>query len=138
VGWAGRVAPAVLERFELDQPVAVAEIRLDTVDLSPRAMTFEPFARHPGVKRDLSLIVPDGVAYGDLHEAVAGAGGDLLESVELFDIYRGKGVAEGHAAYGIRLLFRSPKGNLKGKTVDRAIEGVLKALRDRWNIEARS
>jgi phenylalanyl-tRNA synthetase beta chain len=138
VGWAGRVAADVLERFDLDAPLAVAEIRLDDLAKAPAAMTFKPFARFPAVKRDLSLVVPDGVAYGDLKGLVAQTGGELLESVELFDIYRGKGVAEGHAALGIRLLFRSAKGNLKGKTVDRAMEGILQALRERWSIEARS
>jgi phenylalanyl-tRNA synthetase beta chain len=100
-------------------------------------MKFEPFTRFPAVKRDLSLLVPASMTYGDVRQAVVGAGGPLLESVDLFDIYRGKGVSEGFGAYGIRLKFRSAKGSLKGKVVDVAIEGILRGLRDSLGIEAR-
>jgi phenylalanyl-tRNA synthetase beta chain len=138
VGTAGRVAPGVLAAFDLDAPVALAEIRLDDLDLTPAPARFEPFVRFPAVKRDLSLVVPAAVAFGRIRETVREAGGPWLESTELFDIYRGKGVPEGSAAFGIRLKFRSPEGSLKGETVDAAIGTILAALRDRWAIEPRS
>lgn len=137
VGTAGRVAPPVAAAFEVDLPVAVAEIRLSDLDLSPQPVQFESFARFPAAKRDLSLLVPAGVTYGAITEVVCGGGGPLLESVELFDIYRGKGIPEGSGAYGIRLKFRSAKGNLKGKAVDKAIEAILKGLKSKLNIEPR-
>ena len=66
------------------------------------------------------------------------AGGPLLRSVELFDIYRGKGLPEGRGAFGIRLKFSSAKGNLKGKTVDLAIAAVLEALAKELGIAPRT
>ncbi|MCB1182020.1 phenylalanine--tRNA ligase subunit beta [bacterium] len=137
VGAAGRVDPEVAERFDIDAPVAVAEIRLTGLDLEPAAMRFEPFTRFPAVKRDLSLLVPAGVSFGQVAAAVTAAGGPLLETVDLFDIYRGQGVPEGFGAYGIRLKFRSAKGSLKGKAVDKAIEGILGGLKGDLGIEAR-
>jgi phenylalanyl-tRNA synthetase beta chain len=137
VGCAGRVTSKTLAAFEIDQPVAVAEINLDLVDLAPTPMKYEPFTRFPAVKRDLSLLVPQGIVYEDLEKVVREAGGVHLDSVELFDIYRGKGVPEGQGAYGIRLKFRSAKGNLKGKTVDFAIGQILEALASRLKIEHR-
>ncbi|MBK7671715.1 MAG: phenylalanine--tRNA ligase subunit beta [bacterium] len=137
VGSAGRVAAAVLEAFDVDAPVAVAEVRLDCLDLRPAPARFEPFTRFPAVKRDLSLLVPAGVAFGQVQAVVTEAGGPLLESSELFDIYRGKGVPEGLAAFGIRLKFRSAKGSLKGEAVDAAIGRILGVLRDRLAIEPR-
>ncbi len=137
VGTAGRVEPAVAEAFEVEVPVAVVEIRLSAMSLTPEAMRFESFARFPAVKRDLSLLVPEAVAYGSIEDLVNQAGGPLLDTVELFDIYRGKGVPEGFGAYGIRLKFRSAKGNLKGKAVDKAIEKLVAALKADLNIEQR-
>ncbi len=138
VGVAGRVAAGVLGAFELDAPVAIAELRLDDLDLAPAPLRYEAFTRFPAVKRDLSLLVPGTVGYGALQEVVRDAGGPLLESAELFDIYRGKGVADGRAAYGIRLKFRSAKGSLKGEAVDAAITRILGALRDRLGVEPRA
>ncbi len=137
VGNAGRVSKKVLAAFEIELPVAVAEINLDLLDLNPVEMKYEPFTRFPAVKRDLSLLVPDGIVYADIEEVVLEAGGVHLNSVELFDIYRGKGVAESHGAYGIRLKFLSAKGNLKGKTVDYAIKQIIEALADRLKIDHR-
>ncbi len=137
IGTAGRVDPKVAEGFEVDLPVAVVEIRLSGLSLAPQAVKFENFARFPVVKRDLSLLVPEAVSYGSVDEVVRAAGGPLLATVDLFDIYRGKGVPEGLGAYGIRLKFRSAKGNLKGKAVDKAIEGILKGLKADLGIEPR-
>ncbi len=137
VGSAGRVDPGVLNRFDIELPVAVAEINLSAADLAPERMEFQPFTRFPAVRRDLSLLVPAGIAWSSIRETVIECAGPLLEQVELFDIYRGKGVSEGKGAFGIRLKFRSQKGNLKGKTVDKAIVKVLEGLSGRLKIEPR-
>ena len=138
VGTAGRVRPEVLVANDLDQQLAVAEIELTALDLKPEPLRFEAFARFPAVKRDLSLLVPTGVTFGQLSEVVRETAGPLLENVKLFDIYRGKGVPEGRGAYGIRLKFRSDKGSLKGRTVDGAIARCVEALADRLEIEHRT
>lgn len=138
VGSAGRVRSEVLEAADVGTTVAVAEIELSALDLVPENLRYEAFSRFPAVKRDLSLLVPANVTFGDLAEAVRETSGPMLEHVELFDIYRGKGVSEGHGAYGIRLKFRSDKGNLKGRTVDGAIARCVEALGDRLGIEHRT
>jgi len=137
IGTAGRVTASVLDAFDVDVPVAVVEINLSLLDILPKPLKFQSFGRFPAVKRDLSLLVPSSVGFSQLVETVEAAGGPLLRDVELFDIYRGKGVPEGSGAYGIRLKFQSDKGSLKGKTVDRAIGLVLTALKDRLQIESR-
>ncbi len=137
VGSLGLVDSRVTHAFDMDQTVVVAEINLDRVALTPSAMRYQQFSRFPAVKRDLSLLVPQGVAYRHIVQTVKEVGGPHLESVQLFDIFQGKGIEEGTAAFGIRLKFLSAKGNLKGKTVDRAIATVLTALADRFNIQPR-
>ncbi|MEZ4389378.1 MAG: phenylalanine--tRNA ligase subunit beta, partial [Candidatus Krumholzibacteriia bacterium] len=138
VGSAGRVADATLAALDCDHPVAVLEVDLGRADLTPRPVIYREFSRYPAVKRDLSLLVPAGVTYSQLAACVTTAAGDLLQSLELFDIYAGKGIAEGFSAYGIRLKFQSAKGSLKGATVDRAIEGLLKALAEQLQVQQRS
>jgi len=138
LGHAGRLAGATAEACDLDHPAALAEIRLDALDLSPQPVRYRPFSRFPAVKRDLSLLVPSHVTYAELSTVVTEQGGELLESLELFDIYEGKGVPEGHAAYGIRLKFRSAKGSLKGETVDRALAGITGALSERLQVQPRT
>jgi len=137
IGEAGQINAYVRNSYDIEEPVAVAEIDLIRADLEPAPVLHQSFSRFPAVKRDLSLLVPEGVAYQDLTETLRGAASDLLESVELFDIYHGKGLEAGTRAIGIRLKFRSSKGNLKGKTVDKAIARVEAALADRLGVRLR-
>jgi len=128
VGAMGMVAGAVLGNFDLETSVAMAEVELDRLDLEPKSLRYRPFSRFPAAKRDLSLLVPEGVQYRQIAELVREAGGPLLHQVDLFDFYSGTDLPEGRVVYGIRLKFLSDKGNLKGKAVDRAIDEVLQRL----------
>ncbi len=137
IGEAGQINEDVRDSYGIEEPLVVAEIDLNRADLEPVPVQHEPFSRFPAVKRDLSLLVPEGVAYGELTTTLREDASELLESVELFDIYRGKGLEAGTRAIGIRLKFRSSKGNLKGKTVDKAIASVEAALADRHGVQLR-
>jgi len=138
VGSAGTVAPAVGQTFSIQLPVGVAEIELSRLDLTPAPVEFRPFSRFPAVKRDLSLVVPGGTDFAQLEAVIQEHGAELLEELELFDIYRGKGIPDGCSAVGIRLKFRSDKGNLRGKMVDKAIEKIQDALAKQLDVGLRS
>jgi phenylalanyl-tRNA synthetase beta chain len=137
IGSAGRLHPRAAGALDLDHGAALLELDLGRLDLRPAPVRYQSFARFPAVKRDLSLLVPDAVSYAQLEAAVREASDALLESLELFDIYEGKGIDEGHAAYGIRLKFRSAKGNLKGKTVDMALARIVGALSETLGVRQR-
>ncbi len=128
VGSAGAVARRCLRAFDLETPVALAEIDLRRLELNPKPVHYISFSRYPAVKRDLSLVTPAGVTYEQIRQVVVGKGGPLLESVALFDHFKGGNLADGSAALGIRLKFQSAKSNLKGKAVDKAIDAIIGAM----------
>jgi phenylalanyl-tRNA synthetase beta chain len=138
LGFAGAVSPALLAAFDIEIPVVLAEIAFSGLALPPAPVVFRAFSRFPAVKRDLSLIVPDGVRYDQVAAAVRQSGGPLLESLELFDFYKGTGLPKSTFALGIRLKFRSDRGNLKGKTVDECIERINQTLARELAVSLRS
>ncbi len=138
VGWAGELDGAVLAGFGIEAPVCVAEVDLTSLPAVLPSLAVRPFSRFPAVKRDLSLLVPDGVTFAELAAVIRERGGDCLESLELFDYYRGKGIPAGAAALGIRLKFRSAKGNLKGTTVDKSLALVTEELAARFGAQLRA
>jgi phenylalanyl-tRNA synthetase beta chain len=137
VGAAGAVAPDILAAWDLQLPMVLAEIELSSLEFSRPPLVYRPFSRFPAVKRDLSLLVPDGVAYGEVARLLRESGGELLESLELFDIYKGKGLPDGTVAMGIRLKFRSTAGNLKGETVDKAVMAIVETLAAQLEVRMR-
>jgi phenylalanyl-tRNA synthetase beta chain len=78
------------------------------------------------------------VPYACVGATVRELGGELLESVELFDIYRGKGIDINATALGIRLKFRSAKSNLKGTAVDKSLALITAMLADRHGVRLRA
>ncbi|MFH1843332.1 MAG: phenylalanine--tRNA ligase subunit beta [bacterium] len=138
IGSAGAVLPAVLADFEIELPMAVVEMEMGKLVRCQEQVSYRPFSRFPAVKRDLSLLVPRTVSFARLEEVVLDTGGDLLDSLELFDIYRGNELPNLTSALGIRLKFRSDKGNLKGKIVDKSIARIEKALAEGLDVRIRS
>lgn len=138
IGSVGRLHGQTASALDLDHPFALMEIVFSHLVGDVRDVRYQPFTRYPAARRDLSLLVPRGVTYVQVERAVRHAGGALLESVELFDIYEGKPLPDGVAAYGIRLKFRSDTGSLKGETVDAAVAKVLAALAADLDVQPRA
>lgn len=90
IGWLGEVAPGTLESFEATGPVTLFELAVGGLfkAASKAIRAFREIPRHPAVVFDLALVVPDDVTADRVMGAIAAAGGRLLESVRLFDVYR--------------------------------------------------
>jgi len=110
IGVVGEVDPAVLSAFGLDpgrQRVGWLEVDLglllDTSERRPD--TVSPISRFPSSDVDLAFVVDEAVAAADVAATVRAAGGDLLESLDLFDVYRGQGLPAGTRSLAYRLRF---------------------------------
>ncbi len=130
VGWLGEVHPRVLAAFDAGGPVTALE--LDVRMLTRAAREVKPYReipRFPAVSLDLAIVVSEDVSAERLEQALVSAGGKLLESVRLFDVYRGKGVAEGKKSVAFTLTYRVPDRTLTAEEVqpihDRLVRKVL-------------
>jgi len=141
----GPVLPAALQGVlaALGVPGAKAEVQTlgggllaaevamaDIPDPSERVIpNFRGFSRFPSVERDLSLVVPFELSFGRLAEAIHGAlAGTPLHTLTCVDIYRGKGLPEGHQAWLLRLIFQGDR-TLLGDEVDGWVDLALDAAR---------
>lgn len=106
VGRLGEIDPAVLDAYGIGERVAWLEVDLDTLLAQPHGeRTYRPFSLYPSSDIDLAFEVDDSVPASAVEDAIRAAGGDLLWSVRLFDVFRGEAVAEGRRslAYALRL-----------------------------------
>jgi phenylalanyl-tRNA synthetase beta chain len=78
---------------------------------------YEPISTFPAVVQDIAVVVDEDVPAGDVVTAVHEGGGDLLEQVSLFDLYRGEQVGEGKKSLALRLQFRAPDRTLTDEEV---------------------
>jgi phenylalanyl-tRNA synthetase beta chain len=129
VGWIGELHPSIAAEWELTGAVAAFELNLDAVIAAvPGPVAYEDYTSFPEVRQDLAVVVPRSVAAAEVVGAVRAAGGPLLASVDVFDVYSGKQIGEDEVSLALRLAFRSPERTLTDEEVAErraAIEAAL-------------
>jgi phenylalanyl-tRNA synthetase beta chain len=135
VGTVGEVDPAVLAAFGLDPSRRVGWLEvdlgllLDPDQVPRRPEEARPVSRFPSSDVDLALVVADDVPAEEVAAALAASGGDLLESIELFDVYRGPSVPAGHRSLAYRLRYCADDHTLTDAEVGEARQRAIDAAR---------
>ncbi|EFA23190.1 phenylalanine--tRNA ligase, beta subunit [Bifidobacterium gallicum DSM 20093 = LMG 11596] len=120
VGIVGELHPHVNEALGLPAHAAAFELNLTALfaTLSNKPVQAKPISTFPPVKQDLAFTVADSVSAHDLHEAIARGAGDVLESIELFDVFTGEQVGEGMKSLAYAVTFRAADKTLTGEDTE--------------------
>ncbi|MFO7892852.1 MAG: phenylalanine--tRNA ligase subunit beta [Longimicrobiales bacterium] len=138
VGVAGRVAAAAIDAPAWAAPAFVVEVRLTDAMTRGERPALTTLPTQPAIDRDLALLVPTSLPAAEVAATIRESAGDLLEALEVFDVYTGEGVADGIRSIAYRLVFRHPERTLKDEEVDRAVDRVLERLKDAYGVERRT
>ncbi|MGQ0765515.1 MAG: phenylalanine--tRNA ligase subunit beta [Gemmatimonadota bacterium] len=103
-----------------------------------RTITVTALPVTPAAEFDLALLVPDSLTAAACEEVLRSASGELLESLRLFDEFRGAGVPEGHRSVAWRLTFRDPRRTLRDKEVEGRRAKILQALERELGVRPRT
>ena len=129
LGYMGQVHPLVCKNYGLDTEVYCVEIDFSKAfTMILPEPTFTPLPKYPAVTRDLSLLCDEATTIAELENCITAAGGKLLRRVDLFDIYRGKGVAEGKKSVAFSLVLRADDRTLTDADSEGVTSKVLAAL----------
>ena len=125
----GQVHPLIARKMDLRDPVFVAEWNLDLV-LSRRnpRHNFKSLNDFPGSRRDVSILVDPNTTHETVLVAIKKAHPENLESVQLFDIFTGKGVPEGKKSMAYSFFYRNSERTLTDEEVNNAHRKVLDSL----------
>jgi phenylalanyl-tRNA synthetase beta chain len=128
IGAVGEVHPDVLDAFEIDERVAVLELNLSVLLANePKTATWRPISRYPSSDVDFAFAAPDTVAAEKVGKAIRQGGGALVADVELFDVYRGPGVAEGSRSLAYRVRLQADDRTLSDADLAAVREKVIAA-----------
>ena len=135
----GTMHPALCKRFGIKQPVFAAEINWEVLfSLIKRdKFSFKELPKFPEVRRDLALLLDEGVAYADVRKAAVRAGKKLIKSVTLFDVYRGEKIPAGKKQYALNFVLQDPEHTLTDTEVEKTIERVLSTLQGEFGATLR-
>lgn len=136
VGYIGEVHPDVQENYKLSGRTYIAELNLDILTENERKLQFEPIPKYPNVERDLALIMNESVPVGKVIECVKSRS-LIIESVELFDIYRGQQVESGKKSVALNISFRSFDHTLKDDEVQCLVDDIIEQLDSEFGAKLR-
>lgn len=111
VGHAGELHPQVVERLGLPKRTCAMELNVSALPLT-QVLPAPVLSAFPAVKQDLALVVPEDVPAETVRQTIIAGGGDLLETVELFDVYRSAGLGADVKSLAFALVFRAPDRTL--------------------------
>ena len=131
LGYLGELHPTVVAQAGLEGRATAFEVDLDPVLAADPTRKARPLPRFPAVNRDLAVVVPEPVEAAGLLATIQAAGGELLESVQAFDEYRGGQLPPGRKSVAFSMVFRSPERTLTDSEVDAQLDRVKAALRER-------
>jgi phenylalanyl-tRNA synthetase beta chain len=128
-GVIGELHPDVSARYGIEERVVAFELDFDALaEAAVTAREYSPLPKFPAAPRDIALIVDEDVTAGRLEAVIREKGGRTLESVALFDIYRGKQVPEGKKSLAFSLTFRAKDRTLTDEEVNKTQARIVKAL----------
>jgi phenylalanyl-tRNA synthetase beta chain len=130
LGEMGQLSPALAKKYDLRDAVFLAELNLDQL-LARRnpAKSFKPLPQFPSIRRDVAMLVPEATTHEAVLQTVRKTKPVNLETVDLFDVFRGKHVPEGQKSLAYAFTYRSPEKTLTDAEVNAAHLKIVEAFK---------
>ncbi|ESA36096.1 phenylalanyl-trna synthetase subunit beta [Leptolyngbya sp. Heron Island J] len=143
LGTFGQLHPRLRQERDLPEEVYVFELNWSAIATCLvsdrfRAPKFKSYSTYPGSDRDIAFYAPLDVSVADLEKLIARTGGQLLETVTLFDEYKGQGVPDGQRSLAFRMLYRASDRTLTDQDIDPLQDKIRAALEKKFKVTLRS
>lgn len=127
IGWLGMLHPNLEKQLGFDSQVFLFELAQDLV-LTKTSAKFKSLSKYPSVRRDLALLVNDDITANQLIDCIKNCNEPTLQDVVIFDIYRGKGVAEGCKSVALSITLQNDTQTLTDLEIDAIVSTLLDTL----------
>ena len=143
LGKFGQIHPELRREKDLPEAVYAFELNWDVLvtcltGKSGKAVQYAAYSTYPASDRDLAFFAPTEISVADLQQIIGKSGGKLLDSVTLFDEYRGENVPDGQRSLAFRLVYRAGDRTLTDKDIDPVHQKVRAALEKKYSVSLRS
>jgi len=141
LGTFGQLHPQLRAEKELPDEIYVFELDFYTLldaMMKKSIITFQPFSTYPTSDRDIAFFAPLKFTVADIQRSITHVGGELLDSVTLFDQYIGKGVPEGSRSLAFRLVYRASDRTLTDADINPVHQKVRDLLEEKFQAVLRS
>ncbi len=129
-GLLGEIHPNLLKKLDIRQKLFVAELNLDILfeAFKEAAILFKAYSPFPAVDRDIALVIDRQITSRELINEIRNMNIPLIEEIEIFDLYEGKGIEEGKKSIGIALKYRSGESTLTDEVIEKIHSKIIDNL----------
>lgn len=139
LGVFGEIHPSVAANYSFTKRVYIASLDFEAMlENAQSEAKYKPLPKFPALTRDFSFVCDEALEVGTIEATIKKSGVKLLESVKLFDIYRGAQVGEGKKSVSFSVSLRASDRTLNDQEADDAVKKILKALEKELGITLRS
>ena len=139
LGIMGEIHPLVAQNYSFNKRVYIAALDFEAMfDCHEAEAKYQPLPKFPALTRDFSFVCDEGLEVGTIEGTIKKSGVKLLESVKLFDVYRGAQVGEGKKSVSFSVSLRASDRTLNDEEADTAVKKILKTLEKELGITLRS
>lgn len=136
VGFAGEVSSAWIKNFDIEVPVFYGEIALSALVSEYEAKkSYLEIPKFPAMSRDLSAMVPEATLCETILRDIYATGGELVQEVQLFDLFRGGRVPKGMKSLSFRMICRSSERTLTSVEVDAVYQRIVQVLASKYQAQ---
>ena len=135
-GRLGLLHPEILRALDVAQNVLVFELILTTLETGGVPL-FQEVSKYPAIRRDLAIIVDDGVPAQAIRGCIDETAGGQLQELQLFDVYRGKGIESGRKSIALGLTLQDNSRTLTDGEIDALLGRILERLQSKLGASLR-
>jgi phenylalanyl-tRNA synthetase beta chain len=137
LGWIGALHPKWQQKYELPAAPVLFELEM-AVLLRGRVPAFAEISKFQAVRRDLAVVVDEGVSVQDLLDGMSEHLPNVVAELALFDVYRGKGIDLGKKSLAFRVLMQDTRRTLTDEEVDAVTAQLAEVLTSRFGAKLRN
>ncbi|QEK12495.1 phenylalanine--tRNA ligase subunit beta [Crassaminicella thermophila] len=132
LGVIGEIHPDVMENYNIDTRVYVGEIDFNIIyQITRLDRVYKELPKYPAMTRDMALVVKEDIYVKQIEDIVKENGREILESIKLFDVYKGKQIQEGYKSVAYSLTYRAKDRTLTDEEVTKVHEKIVKELEEK-------
>lgn len=139
LGTLGTLGRETLKRMDIKQPVFYADLNWTLLlkGYPTKEVQYQEVAKFPEVRRDLALILKKDVTFAAIEQAAMQCEKKLLKRVSLFDVYEGKGIADGFKSYAVSFILQDKDKTLNDKQIETTMAKIQKTLETQLGAKVR-
>ena len=129
IGVFGQIHPAVAANYGVDAEIYAAELAFDAMLAVKGGLpVYRPLPKFPASTRDIAVVCDADIPVAKLIKCIKNSGCNCLECCDLFDVYQGKGIAEGKKSVAFNLTLRAEDRSLTGEEAETSVKAILSSL----------